>query len=59
MIAFISVFLGLVILMLIPMILGTFILKIIEQVTHGRLKFFNRDYLEPVFSKEPRDVEFF
>ena len=59
MITFISVILCLVILMLIPMILGTFILKIIEQVTRGRLKFFNRDYLEPIFSKEPRNVEFF
>lgn len=36
-----------------------FILKIIEQVTEGRLKFFNRDYCEPIYSKWPRPVEFF
>ena len=36
-----------------------FILKIVEQVTEGRLKFFNRDYCEPIYSKWPRPVEFF
>ena len=50
---------GLAILMVILQGIGTLILKFIEQVTEGRLKFFNRDYCEPIYSKWPRPVEFF
>lgn len=49
----------LAILMVILQGIGTLILKFIEQVTEGRLKFFNRDYCEPIYSKWPRPVEFF
>ena len=34
-------------------------LKIIELVSRGRLKFFNRGLIEPIYSKEPRHIEFF
>jgi len=34
-------------------------LKFMEQVTEGRLKFFDRDYFEPIYSKWPRPVIFF
>ena len=34
-------------------------LKIIELVSKGRLKFFNRGLIEPIYSKEPRSVSFF
>lgn len=44
---------------LILMFLGRVFLKIVEHVTEGRLKFFNRDFCEPIYSKWPRPVSFF
>ncbi len=52
--------LGICILIVMPIeALVIFILKLLEQFTEGRLKFFNRDYCEPIYSKWPRRVDFF
>lgn len=32
-------------------------LKFLECVTHGRLKFFDRETGEPIYSKEPRHID--
>ncbi len=55
---FFFVFLLMILIMMFYGIAKVF-LKFIEQATEGRLKFFNRDYCEPIYSKWPRPVEFF
>ncbi len=51
---------GVLILFLVTIeVFGIFLLKFLEQATEGRLKFFNRDFCEPIYSKWPRRVDFF
>ena len=47
--------------LLFVLVLGTSLLvfKILEQITNGRFKFFDRRLNEPIYQKNPRPVSFF